>query len=239
MNDPSDSGHGDPMTLDPPGSIAIVGAGPLGVEAALYGRFLGYNVTVIEAVSVGHWMTHLQDQPIPILPDRCLSPLAVSALAAQHHDDQSTGVETHLRGKTLPTTYRQWIHDGLVALTETDLLRGRLRTPSRVTRIDTIAVGGDDESEDTSEIPPDFRLTLNDPNGQSDSIESEAVIVATGAADDIEFGCPQSQAYLYRIGKAPAGDLEQDLIRGLREIVAIYAELAGRSDLDLYRPRRV
>ncbi|EMI22110.1 Pyridine nucleotide-disulfide oxidoreductase, NAD-binding region domain protein [Rhodopirellula maiorica SM1] len=36
-------------TLDPPGSIAIVGAGPLGVEAALYGRFLGYNVSLIEA----------------------------------------------------------------------------------------------------------------------------------------------------------------------------------------------
>ena len=37
------------MTLDPPGTIVVVGAGALGIEAALYGRYLGYNVTLIEA----------------------------------------------------------------------------------------------------------------------------------------------------------------------------------------------
>ena len=47
----------DATTLDPPGSIAVVGAGALGIEAALYGRFLGYDVTLIEAAAVGHSMT--------------------------------------------------------------------------------------------------------------------------------------------------------------------------------------
>ena len=37
------------MTLEPPGRLAVVGAGALGVEAALYGRFLGYDVTLIAA----------------------------------------------------------------------------------------------------------------------------------------------------------------------------------------------
>ena len=80
-NDPMDD-H-DPITLDPPGSIAVVGAGVLGIEAALYGRFLGYDVTIIEAVAVAHAMRDLQSLPLPMLPDRCLSPLAVAALQAQ------------------------------------------------------------------------------------------------------------------------------------------------------------
>ena len=56
------------MTLDPPGSIAVVGAGPLGIEAALYGRFLGYDVTLIEAVSVANSL-------------RPLAPVAAAAAA--------------------------------------------------------------------------------------------------------------------------------------------------------------
>jgi len=37
-----------PMALDPPARIAVLGAGPIGLEAALYGRFLGYDVDVYE-----------------------------------------------------------------------------------------------------------------------------------------------------------------------------------------------
>jgi hypothetical protein len=36
------------MALDTPARIAIVGAGPVGLEAALYARFLGYDVQVYE-----------------------------------------------------------------------------------------------------------------------------------------------------------------------------------------------
>ena len=57
-------------------------------------------------------------------------------------------------------TYRQWIDDALVPLTETDLLRGRIRVPVRVTEIIRIPVESDEPEEDTSEIPPDFRLTI-------------------------------------------------------------------------------
>ncbi|MEC9117285.1 MAG: FAD-dependent oxidoreductase, partial [Planctomycetota bacterium] len=34
------------MAIDTPATIAILGAGPIGLEAALYARFLGYEVTV-------------------------------------------------------------------------------------------------------------------------------------------------------------------------------------------------
>ena len=44
------------MTLDPPGSIAIVGAGTHGIEAGLYGRFLGYDVKILERGAIGNNM---------------------------------------------------------------------------------------------------------------------------------------------------------------------------------------
>ena len=36
------------MAVDTPAKIAILGAGPIGLEAALYDRYLGYEVDVFE-----------------------------------------------------------------------------------------------------------------------------------------------------------------------------------------------
>ncbi len=37
------------MAVDTPAVIAIIGAGPIGLEAALYGRYLGYDVRLFDA----------------------------------------------------------------------------------------------------------------------------------------------------------------------------------------------
>ncbi|HVW37886.1 MAG TPA: FAD-dependent oxidoreductase, partial [Pirellulales bacterium] len=36
------------MAVDTPARIAILGAGPIGLEAALYARYLGYDVDIYE-----------------------------------------------------------------------------------------------------------------------------------------------------------------------------------------------
>ena len=218
----------DEMTLDPPGSIAVVGAGPLGLESALYGRFLGYDVTLFEAIAIGHSMESVRDLPLPMLPGRCLSPLAMSALRAQQGD----GFE-----EVLPLTFGQWIQRGLEALATTDLLKGRLMMPARVAQIDTVPTESESEDEDASEIPPDFRLTFEADEGTS-TIVVESVIVAIGASSEISLGFEPPTPYFFNIGSTATTDPEQDLLRGLHEIVAVYAGLVGRADLDLYRPRR-
>jgi hypothetical protein len=136
-------------------------------------------------------------------------------------------------------TYRQWIEDALVPLTETDLLHARLRIPRRVTTIVTIPVEPDEEGEDTDEIPPDFRLTLLDEEGQGDTLDAEAVILAIGSCCDIQLGFEPPVPFFYQIAATSTGQAEKDFLHGLREIVAVFACLAGRSGLDLYRPRRV
>lgn len=217
----------DSATLDPPGTIAVVGAGPIGIEAALYGRFLGYEVTLIESEAIGHSLIPRRDAALPMLPDRCVSSLAIAAIEAQYPDQPPI---------TLPVTVAEWIDRILVPLTETDLLRGRLRAPFRVTNIQQIATESD-ESED--DIPPDFRLSLAGVDGQSDEIEVEAVILAIGTSAKIECEFPLPSDYLFRIGEASTDDAEADFRGGLREITQAYASLAGRETLDLYRPQRI
>ncbi|NND99492.1 MAG: hypothetical protein HKN47_19430 [Pirellulaceae bacterium] len=219
------------MTLEPPGSIAVVGAGPLGIEAALYGRFLGYDVQLIEAVSVGQSMQTQRDEPLPMLPNRCLSPLALSALQAQSHEGPPFA---------LPTTIGKWIDEALLALTETDLLSGRLCCPARVTQIDHLPVEPNDddsirdEPDSDNMVSPDFRLTIAD----GEPIDAESVILAVGPSNDIKFGFDVPTPYLFRIGESISETAEEHLLLGLKQIVDIYATLADRESLDLYRPRR-
>ena len=48
---------------------------------------------------------------------------------------------------------------------------------------------------------------------------------------DIQLGFEPPVPYFFRIGGTPTGDPEQDLWNGHREIVALFAELAGRAGL--------
>jgi len=226
MNEDSQP-NDESCTLDPPGTITVIGAGVLGIEAALYGRFLGYNVQVLESERVGARLLRQPDEDLPLLPNRFLSALALSALQAQ-------------RGEALPpvppTTRKQWVEEMLVPLTETDLMRGRVRIDRRVTEIAQLPVDPDEDEE----VPPDFRLTAQTADGTTESIDTEAVIVAAGdGADVIQLGFDPDVPYFFQIGADPGDDWEEDLTSGRREITALYATLAGRTGLDLYRPRRV
>jgi len=218
---------GEPFTLDPPGSIAVIGGGPLGIEAALYGRFLGYNIKVFEAKTLGANLIIPHDESIPMLPDRCLSNLAVRALQTQSDEI----------GFTFPLTINTWVTGGLIPLAETDLLRGRVHTGCHVHQLDFVPVELDDSEEDL--IPADFQLTYSQDQGEKQQDDFESVIIATGTAFDIKLSMEQDAPYLFRIGAHQNDDWEQGFTLGLQEISAIFAKLGGRSDLDLYRPQRL
>lgn len=260
-------------TLDPPGSIVVLGTTPLGIEAALYGRCLGYDVTLLAGADV--WATRPQasrrserigptfendwfarfwlgdqalserwDDPLPMLPDRCLSSLAISALNAQRGDSASV----------LPMTIAQWIEEGLQAVVETDLLRGRVFPATFVDSIDLVPIddsaGSDDEQhpsadedeDEDEDIPPDFLLALRgEPIASEDagSVRCECVIVADLPIEQLKLGFDLPADYFYRIQPAGVADAAEELRAGWQQISRIYAQLAGRTGLDLYRPRRV
>lgn len=204
----------------------------MGLECALYARFLGYDVVVIEASAIGGSLNSFAEQPLPMMPDRCLSPLALSAIEAQ--------LET-MTPRTLPLTVQQWIRDGLGLVASSDLLADCLMMPVLCESIQLVPVELDEEDLDEldGDVPPDFELTLRDEAGNISKDRFECVVLATGRSRSIELGFPDSTPYFFSLGQNFSGDVEQDLKRGWREIVAIFASLMGRADLDLYRPRRV
>ncbi|XZE55435.1 hypothetical protein SH139x_001446 [Planctomycetaceae bacterium SH139] len=112
--------------LEPPGTIAVIGGGPLGIEAALYGRYLGYQVTLFEA---GRLAASLAADPTAIPPETCVSALGLAALAAQR-----TVGGTMITVK--PTSHADWLSEYFEQLAEVDLLAGRIRLGVEVTRID-------------------------------------------------------------------------------------------------------
>lgn len=259
MSDESNTDHdADAMTLDPPGRIAVIGAGVLGLEAALYGRFLGYDVIVFERGQVGQALRARANEPLPVLPSGCLSSLALAAIAAQD------GADAPGADRPLPLTVGQWIGEGLERLAQTDLLRGRVLTGHRVSSIALVDVQLDDPSDGDAagdddplamvvqgDVPPDFRLEV-EPADCSLSLDFEAVILATGSAVPREIGGWEDvtgSPYFFCIGqnhgpldaeptaeeRSPDGKLRD----GYRQIVELYAKLGGRASLDLYRPKRL
>lgn len=228
------------MTLDPPGRIAVIGAGPLGLEAAIYGRYLGYDVLVFEQGDVAAALRR-EHGPVPMLPDRTVSSLVVSALKA----NQASGEPFRY-----PMTIQQWVNDVLEPLSHFDLLRGRVHSFATVQSIELLDVDPEsllpddadlrDDAYIEGDVPADYRLIVSgcDPS----EIDVEAVIVAIGTSDTNAIGGLKElieTPYLFCIGAGESQDAEQCLHRGWREIAAVYARLGGRPDLDLYRPRRL
>ena len=210
-----------PSPLETPGTIAVVGGGLMGVEAALYGRYLGYDVRVYEAETIGCRWVERGDDDLPMLPDRSYSPLAAAALSAQTDD----------RPETLPTRCGNWVERLLRPISGVDLLRDRVSEHHRVTRIEETEAEVD---EDGDPIPPDYRLFFD---GDVEPVVAEAVIVATGG-QPVETDLTLPREYWFEIAAGETGDAEADVAAGLDRIREVYANLADREDLDLYQRRR-
>lgn len=180
------------MAIDTPARLAILGAGPLGLEAALYARFLGYDVIVIEAGEIAEhvrWWGHLRMfAPFGL----CRSPLGLAALAAQDETYRPPADDELLTG-------REWRERYLLPLAATDLLIDHLRLHTRV-----VAVGK--ESLWKGDLPghPDrgdwsFRILVRKADGAERIEMVDGVIDATGV-----IGTPN---YLGHGGIPAAGEL--------------------------------
>lgn len=161
------------MAIDTPAHLAILGAGPMGLEAALYARFLGYDVTLFEqnvvAAAVRQWGHVRMFSPFRL--NR--SPLGLAALAAQDSSYRPPADEALLTG-------HEWIEQYLEPLAQTDLLADHLRLHTQV-----VAVGrpvrrkGDDPGSEARRDDP-FRIVTRDAQGQEVAVYAHAVIDTTG-----------------------------------------------------------
>lgn len=107
------------MNWDPeveaPATIAVIGAGPVGIETAIYGRFLGYFVSIFEQRRVAHRMLDWHDRSLDVTVAQCTTPMGHAAIAAQFPEYQRRGPNEVYTGRSFAEEY-------LLPLAKTDLL---------------------------------------------------------------------------------------------------------------------
>src|SRR5262245_7425414 len=116
------------MAIDAPAKLAILGAGPIGLEAALYARFLGYDVVVYErgdvAASVRQWGHVCMFTPFGM--NR--TTLGLASIQAQDESYRPPGHDKLLTGHELAEQY-------LLTLANTDLVSDQVRVNTTVVAI--------------------------------------------------------------------------------------------------------
>jgi len=234
------------MAMDTPATVAIIGGGPLGIEAALYARYLGYDVEVYEQAEIGSGQLERdRTQKLAGVFREYCSPLALQALEAQHGAANIPAFDAEL-------TVEQWVQQYLRPLAATDLVAPHLKVHTRVLEVRPLTAAEiesllaaettaneDDEKEagdaeagdDWEEVACEPLLVRLEEGGEERREYADVVIVATGAADTLAL--PADARFLHRIGARDG--LAVSYGEGLTQIRELFAMLADRPTLNLYR----
>jgi thioredoxin reductase len=158
--------------MEPPPRIAVLGAGPIGLEAALYARTLGYPVTVYEKGRVGD---HLRawGHVATFTPWS----LNVSPLGRQRLLETSAWRPEPDPG-AFPTG-QDVVREYLEPLAGLPEMEGTIREGVRVAAVGRTGVLKGDGVGDGSRQNRPFRLLLEDGEGES-IVEADVVLDATG-----------------------------------------------------------
>ncbi len=206
--------------------IAILGAGPIGLEAALYARYLGYPVEILErAANPAANVLALGGEPLVVAFGECASTLGIAALQAQNPDWRRPAA-------TESRTAVQWYESYLLPLTESDLVSEILQLNTTVIEI----ARGDDDV--------DFQIRCRNSQGEERIFEVDIILDATGingsrswfaeGDNDVElsFLNPDSDYYVLGSKSRPSGQMT--FVEGLAQIRDLFAILGEREDLDVY-----
>jgi len=154
--------------------IVILGAGPIGLEATLYARFLGYKVTLLERASTP--AANLQDWGhVKLFTPFSLnaSTLGVAAIGSQLPDWQCPSADALLTGA-------EFLQQYLEPLAKTDLIASSLQTGVKVLALGktgwlkTEGVGNPDRAE------AEFQILTRRADGSEETFTADIVIDCTG-----------------------------------------------------------
>ncbi len=162
------------MAVDTPAVIAILGAGPIGLETALYARYLGYDVLIFEqgnevADHVRQW-GHVR-MFTPFRMNR--SPLGLAAVRVQDADYVPPADDQLLTGN-------EWREKYLVPLAQTDLLADHLRLGQTVIGVTRTEILKADLIANAERGEWMFRIVSRAADGSEFEDEAEIVIDTTG-----------------------------------------------------------
>lgn len=207
------------MAVDTPAMIAVIGAGPIGLEAALYARFLGYDAQVIERGRVAEQLLRWGDVRFETPWKLIASPLGLAALRAQDANWQTPAEDELLTAAELANVY-------YLPLAATDLLASQLLTETEVVAIERPPLAPGEVVEEDDVLG--FKLRISDAAGERE-IEADVVIDASGLlAHDTERAATEDKDRL-------AFDFDRLLHKGLK-LTAAPGQAAAADPRD---PRRL
>jgi hypothetical protein len=161
------------MAIDTPARLAILGAGPIGLEAALYARFLGYEVVIYERGRLAEHVRQWGHVPMFAPFGECSTTLGLAALQAQDASWQPPPPEARLHGA-------QWVAQYLEPLAHSDLLEDHLRLGTTVLAVgkEELLKGDLPGSEARGDFP--FRVLSRGPDGMERIERFDGVLDCTG-----------------------------------------------------------
>ncbi len=165
------------MAIDTPATIAVLGGGPVGLEAALYARYLGYNVLLFEKQTVAASIERWGHLPMVAPLGSCVSKLGLAALHAQDPNWHPPRLDQAVTGDHWRTSY-------LLPLAHSDLVEDSLREHHEVVAVERTQFPEREPDEDLEEYDPAegaFRIVACDAQTGSESAALvDVVIDATG-----------------------------------------------------------
>lgn len=161
------------MAVDTPARIVVIGAGPIGLEASLYARFLGYDVDILERGAV---VEHVRKwgHVRMFTPFRAnSSPLGLAALTAQDADYVPPSDDAMLTGN-------EWIERYLTPLARTDLLEDNLHLGVEVLSVARSDFEKADRSSAEDRAESTLRVVCRNSDGREREYLADVVIDASG-----------------------------------------------------------
>jgi hypothetical protein len=139
--------------VETPATIAVIGGGPVGLEAAIYGRFLGYFVSIFEQRRVAHRLLDWHDRPLAVPVEECTTSMGHAAIAAQYP-------EYARRPSGHVYTGRSFAEEYLLPLAKTDLLFDDIHFLSPVVDVSRCRTFVTDEIERQERCNDEFRILV-------------------------------------------------------------------------------
>ena len=139
--------------VEVPATIAIIGGGPVGIEAAIYARFLGYFVSIFEQRRVAHRMLDWHNRPLDVTVAECTTSMGHAAIAAQNPEYVRRSPNDVFTGKTFAEEY-------LLPLAKTDLLFDDIHFLSPVSDISRYRTFVSDVIERQERCNDEFRILV-------------------------------------------------------------------------------
>jgi len=139
--------------VESPATIAIIGAGPVGIEAAIYARFLGYFVSIFEQRRVAHRMLDWHKRSLDVPVEQCTTSMGHAAIAAQNPEYQPKKPDDYFTGQSYAEEY-------LLPLAKTDLLFDDIHFLSPVADVSRYRTFVSDEIDPQERCNDEFRILV-------------------------------------------------------------------------------